>query len=241
MIAYNQIAKTGLLLVLVLFMACSKKSDVSPKPIEEPVINQTDSIGFLALGDSYTIGPGVEESMRWPNQLTKKLKGIGKDVPHTKIIAEVGWTTTMLINAIENNDLNNITDDAVVSLLIGVNNQFQNLPFETFKSEFDLLLNKAIQLAASDRVFVVSIPDYGVTPLGSSNSTQIGQEIDMYNDYISNKCANSNIPFINITEISRDLGGDPNALAPDDLHPSGFQYEKWVEKIFPEVTDLFTE
>ncbi len=128
-----------------------------------------------------------------------------------------------------------------MSLLIGVNNQFQNEAFEVFEAEFDSLLNISIGLAGSkERVFVVSIPDYGVTPFGQaiSNSANVPSEIDMYNNYIAEKCETENIPFINITEISRTLGDSEGALSEDKLHPSGSQYGEWVNEILPVVTDM---
>ena len=130
----------------------------------------------------------------------------------------------------------------LVSLLIGVNNQYQKQSFSIFESEFDELLEQSIEIAGdAKRVFVVSIPDYGVTPFGSSNSEVIGQEIDMYNDYIAAKCEAQNIPFIDITGISRTLADSPGSLAADNLHPSGSQYALWTNEILPVVIDLLKE
>lgn len=130
----------------------------------------------------------------------------------------------------------------LVSLLIGVNNQYQGLSFDQFKTEFDALLNIAIDLAnGKKRVFVVSIPDYGLTPFGANNSEQIAEELDMYNNYMETQSNSLEIPFINITEISRDLGNMEGALATDNLHPSGDQYEKWVEEMSPVVVSLLEE
>ena len=115
-------------------------------------------------------------------------------------------------------------------------NQYQGQDFGIFQNEFDSLLDISIALAnTAERVFVVSIPDYGVTPFGSSNSEIIGQQLDMYNAYMAEQCAALDIPFINITEISRELGASPGALAPDNLHPSGAQYSEWVGAILPVV------
>jgi lysophospholipase L1-like esterase len=195
-------------------------------------------IKYLALGDSYTIGQGIALAESWPMQLGGKLIENSFSVDKNDIIAQTGWETTDLLNALADSSLE---DYNLVSLLIGVNNQFSNRPFETYTSEFDLLLDQATGLAGSDRVFVVSIPDYGVTPFGSNNSENIAFELDEYNAYAAAKCQALNIPFINITEISRQLGDSNGALASDNLHPSGTQYSKWVEEMLPIVLNLLEE
>lgn len=232
----NRLSKRiyGLVSILLLLVIISCKN----KDQEDPIIENTppESIRYLALGDSYTIGQGVAEALRWPNQLGDTLITLDYTLDTVAIIAQTGWTTSNLLQAIENAAP---SDYNLVSLLIGVNNQYQGQDFSIFQNEFDSLLTISIALANSaDRVFVVSIPDYGVTPFGSSNSEVIGQQIDMYNAYIADRCEAQNIPFINITEISRTLGASPGALAPDNLHPSGTQYSAWLEEILPVVLDL---
>lgn len=217
-----------LLISLFLLSGCSKGEEVEA---QEP-------ISYLALGDSYTIGQGVEVAFRWPNQLSDKLRESGFVVDSTHIIARTGWTTGDLTSAVENANPEGFN---LVSLLIGVNNQFRGLMFSTFTYEFDLLLNTAIELGGEGRVFVLSIPDYGVTPFGSNNSEQIALELDEYNEYIRQKCEARNVPFIDVTGISRELGDSPGALAPDNLHPSGSQYTQWMEAAYPEVQRLLGE
>jgi acyl-CoA thioesterase-1 len=215
------------LLVLTL-NACKSQDEIQ---VNKP-------INYLALGDSYTIGQGVEELQRWPNQLSVKLVENSYEVVKTDIIAQTGWRTSDLINAIPDT----LVGYNLVSLLIGVNNQFRGQPFEIFSTEFDLLLDKSISLAGGkEGVFVLSIPDYGVTPFGSSKSEQIAQDIDRYNDYIKEKCVEQDIPFVDVTPISRLLGDSPGALASDNLHPSGFQYKKWMEAAFPKVIEILAK
>ena len=192
-------------------------------------------IKYLALGDSYTIGQGVEKNKSWPIQLAEKLRDDGFSIEKTDIIAKTGWETTDLLKVLADSTFE---DYNLVSLLIGVNNQYANQPFGTYTTEFDSLLRKAIELAGTDRVFVVSIPDYGVTPFGNSKKKRIALELNAYNDYASSKCQTLNIPFINITELSRRLGNTNGALATDSLHPSGTQYRRWVEKILPTVREI---
>ena len=224
------------LFALLLTSSCTSQQDTSDDQVIETM---SDPVRFLALGDSYTIGQGVEEDQRWPVQLGEQLKENDFEVPVVNIIAQTGWTTNNLINAIENTELE---DYNLVSLLIGVNNQFQSLPFEIFESEFDALLTIAINIAGSqEKVFVVSIPDYGVTPFGSGNSQTIAEELDAYNSYMALRCDDLEIPFINITEISRTLGDSPGALAPDNLHPSGSQYAAWTDEILPIVLQILEE
>ena len=214
------------------FISCKSKIEIPTEPIPK-------SLHYLALGDSYTIGQSVADSLRWPVQLSENLRAKDYSEVYTEIIAQTGWTTGDLLNAIPDAEREQYN---LVSLLIGVNNQYQNKPFEMFNTEFDSLLNKSIEFAAGkEKVFVVSIPDYGVTPFGSNNSEEIAQELDTYNEYMNQKCIDLGIPFINITEISRELGASVGSLAPDNLHPSGSQYTKWVEEILPIVEEILMD
>jgi len=227
------------LVLLLLFFVISCSSDDEDQVVTEDAPEPVESLRYLALGDSYTIGQGVGESSRWPNQLSTQLILNGIDVEETRIIAQTGWKTDQLLDAIEQEDP---TGFNLVSLLIGVNNQFNNQSLQAFRPQFIQCLNKAIELAGSEGdVFVVSIPDYGVTPFGSSNAEEIAQELDEYNAYMQGKCEELNIPFVNITEISRTLGDTTGALASDNLHPSGFQYSLWVDEILPVVFEILTD
>ena len=233
----------NLIFVLLLFLLVSCSADDEAQDVQQDTPEPVESYRYLALGDSYTIGQGVSEASRWPNQLTAQLVLNGIDVEETKIIAQTGWRVNQLLSAIEQENPEGFN---LVSLLIGVNNQFgsqfNGQTVEDFKPQFDVVLNKAIDLSGPDgHVFVVSIPDYGVTPFGSSNSEEIAEELDQYNTYIKSKCEELNIPFINITDISRNLGDSEGALASDNLHPSGFQYSLWVDEILPVVIGLLSE
>jgi len=230
------------LISLCLLSHSSCSGELADKGDVEIEANDTlpnKSYSYLALGDSYTIGEGVNADSRWPNQLVRSLEVQNVIIDSLQVIAKTGWTTQNLLNAIEVNQAGTFD---LVSLLIGVNNQFQGKPFSQFQLEFDSLLNIAIQLSGPDkRVFVVSIPDYGLTPFGSANSETIAKELDEYNTYKAQRCAELSIPFIDITGISRELGDQPDALASDRLHPSASQYALWVENILPEVVALFED
>ncbi|NNE29732.1 MAG: SGNH/GDSL hydrolase family protein [Saprospiraceae bacterium] len=202
-------------------------------------MTESDSYSFLALGDSYTIGEGVPEKARWPNQLKDSLETAGIEVGTVDIIAQTGWTTWDLLGGI---DAAQPGQYDFVSLLIGVNNQFQKRPFIEYEVEFNTLLDAATEFAQGvENVFVVSIPDYGVTPFGASNAQVIAEELDAYNEYAKQQAEARGIPFIDITEISRYLANSPVALAPDNLHPSGYQYGQWVSAILPTAIDILAE
>ncbi|MGB0431052.1 MAG: SGNH/GDSL hydrolase family protein [Bacteroidia bacterium] len=220
-------------MAILLFLTSCANTDNEIEPNAEP---EKDVISYLALGDSYTIGQGVDAYNRWPNLLIDTLKKSDYQFEKDQIIAQTGWTTYNLLQAMSNQDL---SDYNLVSLLIGVNNQYRGQDFDVFKSEFDSLLNWSITIANSkSRVFVVSIPDYGVTPFGQSNAEKIAKELDNYNGYMYNKCVEKGVPFVDITTISRIMGNGEGALAKDNLHPSGKQYQQWVNKIAPVVFSL---
>ena len=186
---------------------------------------------YLALGDSYTIGESVKESERWPVQLSNSLRNkLNKPV----IIAKSGWTTDQLIDTLNKINFNKKFD--FVSLLIGVNNQYRGRSVENFKEGFIILLKKSIEYAnyKKERVLVVSIPDWGVTPFAKNKDrTIIGNEIDAFNKVIHDECMKNNITFFNITEISRKAVNDNSLIAEDGLHPSKKMYKQWVKIIKP--------
>jgi len=192
---------------------------------------------FLALGDSYTIGESVSEVGRWPNQLMDSLRLLGITGPDAKIIATTGWRTDQLKNAILNSGLDDTFN--LVSVLIGVNNQYQSRNINQQRIEFAEILDLAIQKAGgdTDKVFVVSIPDYAFTPFGQSkNPSEISAELDIYNainDSISNVYA---VNYFDITPISREGLNNTSLVASDGLHPSAFQYSKWVSLILKRIS-----
>ena len=190
---------------------------------------------YLALGDSYTIGESVAENERWPNQLDDILsKGTGKDI-NTTILATTGWRTDNLNNAVNIAQLKDNYD--LVSLLIGVNNQYQNKPVDQYAVEFEGLLKTSIRLAKgkNTNVFVVSIPDYGYTPFGLSNKEKISSAIDQFNEVNKRISSQYKVKYVDITDISRTGLDRPDLVASDGLHPSGKMYALWAQRIAQEI------
>jgi len=192
---------------------------------------------YLALGDSYTIGQSVSEPERFPNQTVSLLRSQGIKIYDPKIIATTGWTTKNLIDALNADPPQNNYD--VVTLLIGVNNQYQGRSIDEYKTEFTLLLNRAIQYAGNKptHVFVLSIPDYSVTPFASGyDKAKIAAEIDQFNSENKKISIQLSVNYLDITPISRET--DPALIASDGLHPSGKQYKRWADLLAPMVKNI---
>lgn len=185
-------------------------------------------IRFLALGDSYTIGESVAESHIWPVQLLNNLRKEGYQCAEPNIIATTGWRTDDLKKAIHAFPFKTKYD--LVSLLIGVNNQYQGKSVEGYAKEFEELLQIAIAHAGGDKskVFVVSIPDYGFTPFGKKNQKDISKAIDSFNAVNKRITELYGVQYIDITGISRRGLEEPELVAEDGLHPSAKMYEEWV-------------
>jgi lysophospholipase L1-like esterase len=192
-----------------------------------------DSLRYLALGDSYTIGESVSGPERYPEQLAAKLTDNGNKV-ETVIIARTGWTTDELSAAIERADLKGGKFD-LVTLLIGVNNEYRGRGVEEYKRGFEELLDRAVELAGGKRshVIVVSIPDYGYTPFGAEGQNEISKRIDLFNAAAKGITEEKGVKFSDITPISRNGFRDRSLVADDGLHPSGKQYGLWADQLLP--------
>lgn len=209
-----------------------------PMDINGQNLPKNSPIHFLALGDSYTIGESVAEVQRWPEQLTKALSKKGYLIEKPQIVAVTGWRTDQLKNALLAKGLSHDYD--LVSLLIGVNNQYQGRNISEYEREFGELLELAIKHASGDatKVFVLSIPDYGFTPFGRAKRGEISRDIDAFNDVNRSITIKHSVTYIDITEISRKGLQDQDLVAADGLHPSGKMYALWVEKILRELSDF---
>lgn len=234
-------------LLVLCSISCSKKtyqetnfsenSDFIPKDSssnENTDYPKFTNYRYLALGDSYTIGESVSRSNNFPNQLGK---GLGKELNtsvEVNIIASTGWRTDNLLRSLENGTKYNEYD--LVTLLIGVNNQYQGISFDRYKKEFPELLSKALALANNNpsKVIVVSIPDYAYTPFGEGfEKEKVSAEIDNYNSFASQTAKNMNVTFVNITDITRQGLAQPELVADDGLHPSAIAYKRFVDRLQP--------
>lgn len=202
-------------------------------------VTSSQKIRYLALGDSYTIGESLLENERWPNQLSAMLteKNIQTEVT---IIARTGWTTEELSQRIQANPP--VGTFGLVSLLIGVNNQYRGNDVDEYREQFHILLNKSIEFAGDDanHVIVLSIPDWGVTPFAAGRDLeQIAKEIDIFNSINREETESLGAHYVDITPISRQVVDDSSLIAFDRLHPSGKMYKLWVEEVYPMVIEIF--
>jgi lysophospholipase L1-like esterase len=255
------VAKFGIVraVIFILLMGCRAETAVSiPTPSAQPIMiesaattvaptptcapNRERPLRYLALGDSYTIGESVTEAERWPVQLVTTLRKQGVTIEDADIVARTGWTTAELQNGILLADPQGPYD--LVSLLIGVNNQYRSLSKDAYRDELVGLLQTAVKLAGGkpERVFVVSIPDWGVTPFAQSRDrATIGVEIDAFNTVNREEAERRGLLYIDITDISRQALTDESLTAVDGLHPSGKMYGLWVGRLQTAVCSLLSQ
>lgn len=228
------------LFVVYLVSSCTKKDNQSfttPVPVQVPPVIAGSAKTYLALGDSYTIGQSVKEEERFPVQTAAQLLSDTIKIAPPEIIARTGWTTGNLLSSL-NTVPPAFNQYDIVSLLIGVNNQYQHLSQSKYREEFTMLLNKSIAFAGNkkNRVFVLSIPDYSVTPYATgSNQAMIAAEIDAFNSINKEITLASGCNYIDITPSTRQAADDRSLIATDGLHPSGKEYKKWADLLAPAV------
>ena len=228
-------------ILFCMLMGCTKQPSHHNINNIDSVMNNNDSANdavytWLALGDSYTIGESVQEEERFPVQTISILKNKNISFKTPEYIATTGWTTLNLLNAIAQQNPRGTYD--VVSLLIGVNDQYQHFDTGSYRIHFTQCLQKAILLAGNktDHVFVVSIPDYSVTPFAQNGDTaQIRKELEEFNAINKEITLWYNIFYTDITPLTREAKADSSLIAGDGLHPSGKEYEKWAALLAPEI------
>ncbi len=221
-------------MLLFFTAACSKENETVPVVPIVPQDTTPAPLAYLALGDSYTIGQSVTIEERFPVQAVNMLRQQDVRINLPTIVATTGWTTGNLLNALAASPPSKNYD--LVTLLIGVNNQYQGRSQEEYRIEFSNLLGKAIEYAGGrkNRVFVLSIPDYSVTPFAQNSDTiTISNEIDAFNAINKQVSQQVSVRYLNITDISREGRYDGEMNAADGLHPSGKQYRKWAVLLVP--------
>ena len=231
--------------LLILFARCDNSiiytneiSDQSSTEIIDDNNNKNfispnnESYSFLALGDSYTVGEGVSYEESWPSQFVDYALDRGIDFKNPELIAQTGWKTYDLLDAIKSSNLSVKYD--FISLLIGVNNQFNSRPLSEFEDDLNEILTEINYLKkGNSKVIVISIPDWGYSPYGSSyDRDRISDEIDQFNNILKKISEQNNLNFVDVTQISRLAIKEPNLISEDKLHPSGLMYLEWVEKIY---------
>ena len=192
--------------------------------------------GFLALGDSYTIGESVREPDRWPVQLAAALRTHGIAIDPPRIIATTGWTTDELSAAMDDSTF--APPYALVTLMIGVNNQYRGRDAQEYRQQFDALLVRAIHLAGDDptRVIVLSIPDWGATPFGHASGRELSEvsaQINAFNAAARAETLARGAAWVDVTPVSREVTNHPELAAHDGLHPSAAMYALWVKLVLP--------
>lgn len=202
---------------------------------------RTGPVSYLALGDSYTIGQGVDPSQNYPNLLTSKLRNRGIAINDPVVIAVTGWTTQDLLHGIRQAQLDDKQFD-LLTLLIGVNNQYRGQSLEEYEKDLSELMVKSLALVGDEkeRIIVLSIPDWGVTPYATSlarDKATIASEIDSFNEKNKTLAKKSGIRYLEITEEYRSLGHMDQYLALDGLHPSEKVYDRWAEKLTEIIID----
>lgn len=227
---------------LYLFLCCCVLcfSCVAPNSKQAIADSTNDTfINYLALGDSYTIGESVPKNQRWPILLSQAIRAKGYAIEAPKIIAKTGWRTDDLLGAMKSELKSSLKYD-LVSVLIGVNNQFQGRSIEGYEKDLRTLFDQAIKQCKKGRkgVFVLSIPDYGATPYGAPRAQSIGQDIDQWNVIYQKVALEYQLPWYDITPISRTASQNKRLVADDGLHPSGKMYQLWVNHIITKVVEL---
>jgi len=234
---------TPVIVLLISLLGCAKSSTHTDTKMDTIQTEKSgNQLSYLALGDSYTIGEAVPQDQSFPYQLAATANVQALKIGKPTIVATTGWTTNELQAAIKSTSLQPKYD--IVTLLIGVNNQYRGYSIDTYRTEFKDLLQTAISYAGGNtaHVFVVSIPDWGATPFGKQsgrNIAEIAKEIDAFNAVNREETLKRSVSYTDITPASRNAATDSTLVAGDGLHPSGKMYQDWAAHILPSVLAVF--
>lgn len=234
---------TTIAILMIFMLGCGKSSTNGMNKTDIPQTDPpTDQLTYLALGDSYTIGEAVKQAESFPYQLREKLNKESLQLSAPKIVATTGWTAGELIAGIKAETF--LPKYDLVTLLIGVNDQYRGYSIAAYRKEFVALLKTAVTFAGGNaaHVFVVSIPDWGVTPYGAQSGRDvkvIAKEIDAFNAVNKEESLKAGISYTDITPASRNAATDGALVASDGLHPSGKMYKEWADQLSPSIVKAF--
>lgn len=195
---------------------------------------------ILALGDSYTVGTGVDDEGRWVTKLTERLRSAGDPVADPVVVAENGWTTGDLEAGIDDADPEGPFD--LVTLLVGANNCFQGESAAAFEPKFRDLLDRALGFATDpSSTVVITVPDYTLTPVGGDNDPEEHAErLETYNEIVREAARARETRLVDVVPPSKRVRENPELIADDDLHPAPAQHELWLERIEPVASDALS-
>lgn len=244
MVLKQWLLSAGMVLLLAACSATAERTDGEMNTAETSKKEREGPARFLALGDSYTIGESVASDQRWPVQLVRALRKEGIETAAPRIIAKTGWTTDELAKAVEDAALEPGYD--LVTLMIGVNNQYRGRGVDNYHDELEDLLERSIRLAdgAADHVIMISIPDWGVTPFARKDersAEEIAEEIAAFNAVNRELAESHGARYVNVTDISREVADDILLVANDGLHPSAQQYRRWTKRILPVAREILKQ
>lgn len=235
------------LLIPLVFYSCKKTGGITPSVTANsvtraPAILPGDTVSFLAMGDSYTYGLGVSQNQSYPYQLDSMLRLNGYKSASPMVIAHFGWTSGDVLTGITPSNIAQRFDFVVV--MIGVNDQNKGVNSETFRSNLAQLITNAILLAKgyNSRVFVISIPDWSVTPFAANmDKAQIAAAVQLFNTINQAEAGKFKVNYIDVTALSELMGSDPTLVSSDGLHPSAKMYSQWVSQFYQEITASFKQ
>lgn len=228
-IVYTKSVRSILLGSLIIFAGCMS----TPEP--------TATIRYVAIGDSYTVGEGVSQAQAWPAVLTQQLNKAGIQIELVANPGKTGWTTQQAIDyelpVLEQNDADFVT------ILLGVNDYVQGVPIDIFEQRFSIVVDAAVEQVGTERVVVVTIPDFSVTPTGQTfgNPAELAQGVTEFNNSIKKIAVNRSLTVIDIFPLSQVMREDVTLVAPDGLHPSATMYQQWVDYMYPTIASRLQE
>jgi acyl-CoA thioesterase-1 len=208
----------------------------------EKINKQAERIRYVAIGDSYSIGEGASPNESWPAMLTRHLNAQGLHVDLVANPSRTGWTAQQAID--HELPIFAAAKPNFATLQIGVNDWVQGVDAETFRKRFVTLVDRMLEMLPNkDRLLIVTIPDFGVTPAGPryAGGRNISNGILSFNKIIAEEATNRGLRVVDVFPLSKKMGNDRSLVAVDGLHPSAKEYAEWEKIIFPVGLELLTK